>query len=94
MAGTGREAELRQRAGKLRAEAVQSRLVDGFGQDQAIVLVGPDGLLAAALAAHHDQAGLVAHFVRAQQVEQFGEQAAVEVRQDFRDHLELHALAT
>ena len=72
---------------------LQRRLVHGFGQDQAIVLIGADGLLAAALAAHHDQAGLVAHFGRAQQVEQFGEQAAVEVGDDFRDHLELHALA-
>ncbi len=45
------------RAVKLRAEAVQRRLVHGLGQDQAIVLIGADGLLAAALAAHHDQAG-------------------------------------
>ena len=74
-------------------ERVQRRLVDGAGQDQSVVLIGAHGLLAAAFAAHDDEAAAGPDLGGCDHFEQPGEQAPIEVGDDLANYLDLDALA-
>ncbi len=93
VARTGRKTELLERGGEIGAEAGEHGLVDGLGEDQAIVLIGANRLFLAAFAAHHDQARALAQVRRRQQRERLGDQAPVEIGDDLGDHLDAHVLA-
>ena len=50
------ESRILQRNGKIGSECIQRHLIDGFGQDQPVVLIRAHGLLTATLAPHDDEA--------------------------------------
>ena len=91
-AGTGRIAEVDQRRG----EGVRHRLEPGEGeavaQDQRVVLVGADDLLAAALAAHHDEAAVGAQRLGGDERPEPLEDPAVEPADEAGDDLDPHAV--
>ena len=60
LAGAGRKAALPERVEHVGAELIEIRRRDGLGEDEPIVLVGAECLLAAPLAAHHDEAAALA----------------------------------
>ena len=76
VAGTGGKAEAFERVGEIPAEGVEIGLRDRLGEDEAVVLIGAEGLLAAPLAAHHDETTLVANRRRRNEAEELGEQPA------------------
>ena len=67
-------------------------LGDWSGQDEPVVLVGAEGLLAAPFAAHHDEATGLPDRCRRDQREQLGVQVAVEIGDDLADDVDLHPL--
>src|SRR5262245_16963865 len=92
IARAGRKSEALQRTGKHGAKGLQFVLGHRFSKEKAVVLVRANRLLAASFRAHHHQASHGADRGRCRQIEQFVEQATIEVGRDLRDNLHLDPL--
>ena len=77
--------------GEALAEAVPVWRLVAVRQDDAVVLIGLGQILATALAAHDDQAGVLGQALRRQGVEQLGGDPAVQVGRELGDEADLGA---
>ena len=92
-AWTGRIADGEQTVGEFLRDPVQALAFEAVAQDQPVVLIGAQDLVGAALAAHHDQAGIGDQFGRRHHAVQLGGDAAAQLGHQLRDVGDLGAVA-
>ena len=92
VSGASRESKRLQSFREGRPEGIEISLRDLLCEEKTVILIGADGLFAASLRAHDDEAALFPNGPRSHQIEKLGQKIPVQVGGYLRDDVDLDAL--